>query len=83
MTDRNDMAAELRRTAKRERMVCYICHTEDITAVRFDAEEGGWNYRAYCRACAERMKEYETELATQAERARHRGTALLSLEGGA
>ncbi|MBQ6357407.1 MAG: hypothetical protein IJI97_00425 [Clostridia bacterium] len=83
MTDRNAMAAELRRTAKQERTVCCICHTEDITTVRFDAEEGGWHYRAYCRACAERMKDHETELMTQAERARHRGTALLSLEGSA
>lgn len=83
MTDRDRMAAELMRTAERDRAVCYICHTEDITTVRFDAERGGWHYRAYCRACAERMKEYETELATQAERARHRGTVLLSLEGSA
>ena len=80
MTDRNRMAAELLRIAKQERAVCYICHTEDITTVRFDAEEGRWHYRAYCRACAERMKNHETELATQAERARNRGTVLLSLE---
>ena len=80
MIDRNDMAAELLRTAKLERAVCCICHTEDITTVRFDAEERGWHYRAYCRACAERMKDHETELMTQAERTRHRGTVLLSLE---
>ena len=83
MTDRNRIAAELLRIAKQEMVVCCICHTEDITTVRFDAEEGGWHYRAYCRACAERMKDHETELMTQAERARHRGTALLSLEGRA
>ena len=83
MTDRNHIAAELLRTAKQERVVCCICHAEDITTVRFDAEEGAWHYRAYCRACAERMKDHETELATQAERARHRGTVLLSLEGSA
>ncbi len=83
MTDRNDMSAELLRIAKRDRAACCICRTEDITTVRFDAEEGGWHYRAYCRACAERMKDYEIELATQAERARHRGTVLLSGEGSA
>ena len=83
MTDRDRMAAELLRIAKQEMFVCFICHTEDITTVRFDAEQGGWHYRAYCRACAERMKEYETELAEQAERARHRGTVLLSSEGSA
>lgn len=68
MTDR-DMAAEILRKTRSESIVCCICHTENISTIRFDVEEDGWYYRAYCRKCAKRMNNYELDLMMQSERA--------------
>ena len=80
---RDNIRNELLRIAKREKCICCICHSEDITMARFDAEEKHWLYRCYCSACAEKMRDYELELMSQAEIERHRGAALLSSEGSA